>query len=266
MIPLLLSLALAPPLAPLQGVPGTRYTFRMSIDRDDPIVGTVREGSHRARIDLQKHGADEDSYLIITHDGHRVIAVHPSDGQYSVLDDSVFERIAGVGLQAVGNTGIVRFRVHDAQTASERLGTGEPVAGFDTEHYRLTQDYTVDVSAFGMRGEPVRQRVVTDYWVAPRAQLLRNPLIEMLSRLGTVLAQADTGFARRQSDARAALFSGSPVRIVVHTVTQAKDETDKPPSEYRLEVTAIEPGTFDPRIWDIPAGLHRREGVSSWSF
>jgi hypothetical protein len=258
-----LSLTLwAPPLAPLQGVPGTRYTFRMTVGSDAPIVGTVREGTHRARVDVRKRGENEDDYLVITHDGHRVISVHPSDGEYSVVDDSVFERIVGVGLQAVSGTGVVRFRVHDAHIGSERLGSGDEVAGFATEHYRLQQDYTVDVSAFGMHGDPVRQRVVTDFWVAPRAHLLPNPLIAMLSQIATALAQSDPDFVRRSTAVRDSLFSGTPVRIVVTIATDAKDEADKPPTVHRFEITEIENANFDPGIWEIPTGLHRREGIS----
>jgi hypothetical protein len=261
-IPLILALAVATPRSPQQGVPGTRYTFRMTVGSGDPVLGTVREGTHRARVDIQKHGRAEHDYLVITHDGHRVISVHPSEGEYSVVDDSVFERAAGIGLQAVSGTGIVRFHVRDAHISAERLGAGEAIAGFATEHYRLQQDYTVDVSPFGMRGQPVRQRVVTEYWVAPRAQLLPNPLIDMLSQIGTALAQSDPDFVRRSSAARDSLFSGTPLRIAVTITTDATDESDKSPTVHRFEVTEIEDTTFDPAIWEVPAGLHRSSGIS----
>jgi hypothetical protein len=264
--PLVLALAVVAPrstaVGPQQGVPGTRYSFRMTVGSEAPIVGTVREGTHRLRVDVQKHGRPEDEYLVITHDGHRVISVHPSDGEYSVVDDSVFVRIAGVGLQAVSNTGVVRFRVHDAQISGERLGAGEAVAGLATEHYRLRQDYTVDVSPFGMHGGAVHQSVVTDYWVAARAHLLPNPLIGMLSQIGTALAQSDPDFVRRSSAVRDSLFSGTPVRIVVSISSDAKDEADKPPAVHRFEITEIEGATFDPAIWAIPAGLRRKSGIS----
>lgn len=261
--PLVLALAVAAPVSnPQQGIPGTRYTFRMTVGSDEPVVGTVREGTHRLRVDIQKHGAPDDDYLVITHDGHRVISVHPSDGEYSVVDDSVFERIAGVGLQAVSSTGVVRFRVHDAHISGERLGSGDAVAGLATEHYRLRQEYTVDVDAFGMHGDEVHQIVVTDYWVAPRAHLLPNPLIGMLSQIGTALAQSDHDFVRHSSAIRDSLFSGTPVRIVVSMTTDAKDEAGKPPAVHRFEVTEIEDANFDPAIWEIPTGLRRRSGLS----
>ena len=264
--PLVLALAVVAPrsivVGPQQGIPGTRYTFRMTVGSDEPIVGTVREGTHRLRVDVQKHGRPEDDYLVITHDGHRVISVHPSDGEYSVVDDSVFERIAGVGLQAVSNTGVVRFHVRDARIAGERVGDGDLVAGLSTEHYRLRQDYSVDVSAFGMHGDEVRQSVVTDYWVAPRAHLLPNPLIGMLSQIGTALAQSDPDFVRHSSAVRDSLFTGTPLRIVVTITSDAKDESGKPPSVHRFEITEIEGANFDPGIWEIPSGLHRRSGIS----
>lgn len=253
---------LSPSVAPQQGVPGTRYTFHMILGSDEPVVGTVREGTHRLRVDLQKRGKRDGDYLVITHDGHRVISVHPADGEYSVVDDSVFERIAGVGLDAVSTTGVVRFRVRDARISGERLGPGDQIAGLATEHYRLRQEYAVDVSAFGMHGDRVRQTVVTDYWVAPGARLLPNPLIGMLSQIGTALAQSDHDFMRRSIAVRDSLFTGTPLRIVVTITSDAKDEGGKPPSVHRFEITEIEDANFDPAIWEIPTGLHRRSGIS----
>jgi hypothetical protein len=238
----------------------------MTFAHDEPVAGTVREEGHRSRIDLRKHGADESSYLVITHDGHRVISVRPADGEYSVMDDSAFERVVGIALDAVSSIGIVQFRVHDARISTERLGPGDSVAGAPTRHYRLTQDFTVDVSAFGAHSDPIRQHVVTDFWVAPDSHLLLNPLIEMLTRLGSVLGQSDPDFVRHSAAARDSLFSGTPLRVVVTSTSDAKDDVGKPPSVQRLDITAIESGTFDPGIWVVPAGLHRKEGAVSWSF
>lgn len=251
-------------LALLQGVPGHRYTFRMTPDHGDSVVATVREDGRNARIDFDARRQRDDEYLLVR-DGHFIV-VHPDDREYSVVDDSTFERIAGVGLQAASDVGVVRFRVHDAQLVPERLGPGGDVAGVPTEHVRLTEEFTVEVRAFGMRGDAVRMRVVTDYWVTREPLLVHNPLVEMLSRLGSVLGQADPVFVQRQTAARRALLAGTPLRIVVTTQATAGDEHDRGPEVQTIEISDLTRTQVDPAIFRIPEGFSRHEGEFSWRF
>lgn len=251
-------------LALLQGVPGHRYVFRMTSDHEDPIVGTVREDGRDARIDFDTRQAHDPEYMLVR-DG-RLIVVHPDDREYSVMEDSTFERIAGVGLQAASDVGVVRFRVHDAQIVPERLGPGGDVAGLPTQHVRLTEEFTVEVRAFGVRGDAVRMRVVTDYWVTREPLLVHNPLVEMLSRLGSVLGQADAVFVRRETAARRALLAGTPLRIVVTTQATAGDEHDHGPEVQTIEISDLSATLVDPAIFQIPESFTRHDGELSWRF
>jgi hypothetical protein len=248
----------------LQGVPGHRYVFRATFDHGDRVVGTVREDGRTARIDLESGRAGDDEYLLIA--GGQLLAVHPEDREYSVVDDSTFERIVGVGLEAAADIGVVRFRVRDAQFIPERLGAGDAVAGYATQHVRLTEDYTVEVSAFGVRGDAIHARVVTDYWMTAEPVLVHNPLIEMLSRLGTALGQSDPAFVRRHSASRRALLTGTPLKIVVTAWSSAPDEDDDRPSVQTMEITELTRSSVDPAIFRIPPGFTRRDGEWSWRF
>lgn len=251
-------------LAWLQGVPGQRYTFRATFEHDDPIVGTVREDGRFARIDLEAHRGRDHEFLLVR--DAKVIAVRPDDGEYSIVDDSTFERIAGVGLQAASDVGVVRFRVRDARIVPERLGAGESVAGVPTRRVRLTEEFSVEVRAFGMGGDAVHMRVVTDYWVTAEPLLVHNPLIEMLSHLGSVLGQADPAFARQQVAARRALLTGTPLKIVATTWSSDHDARDRGPEVQTIEISDLTRTRVDPAIFRIPEGLTRREGDFSWSF
>lgn len=251
-------------LALLQGVPGYRYTFRMTPDHGDPVVGAVREDGRDARIDFDDRRRRDHEFLLVR-DG-KLIAVHPDDGEYSIVDDSTFERIAGVGLQAAADVGVVRFRVRDARIIPERLGRGDSVAGLPTRRVRLTEEFSVEVRAFGIRADAVRMRVVTDYSVTAEPLLVHNPLIEMLSRLGSVLGQSDPAFARQQSAARRALLTGTPLKVVVTTWTSAADEHGRGPEVQTIEVSDLTRTRVDPAIFRIPEGFTRREGDFSWSF
>lgn len=243
------------------GVPGTRYTFNM-ITENDSTAGVVREDGHRARIDFT-HGASAEDYVLVLDGGHRVVAVHPRDGDYAITDDSTFARAAAIGLRAASATGIVRFRVRDTHITPRRVGPGEPIAGLPTERYRLIQEFTVGITALGVNAETMHQVVVTDYWVSPGTSLVPNPIVELLSTIASILGQSDPEFARRSSAEREGLFRGTPLRIVVtaHTL----EEPDKVTTQ-RIEITRLERATFDRTLWDIPAGLRRREGEFSWRF
>jgi hypothetical protein len=248
----------------LQAVPGHRYTFRATFEHNERVVGTVREDGHTARIDLQDRRPGDDDDLIAG-DG-RLIVVHPDNREYSEVDDSTFERIAGIGLQAASDIGVVRFRVRDARFIPERLGPGDAVAGYPTLHLRLTEEYTIEVSAFGMGGDAVRTRVVTDYWVTAEPLLVHNPLMELLSRLGSVLGQSDPDFVRRQTDARRGLITGTPLRIVVTAWSSDRDERDPRPAVHSMEIADLVPAAVDPAIFRIPPGFTRRDGAGSWRF
>jgi len=243
------------------GVPGTRYTFNIITD-DDSTTGVVREDGRRARIDFHRKDASHD-YVLVLDGGRRVVSIHPREGEYAMTDDSTFARVAGIGLRAVSATGVVRFRVRDMHVSSRRLGAGDPVAGFKTERFRLIQEFTVAVSPFGLPGETVHQVIVTDYWVSRSVRLVPNPIIDLVSTITSILGQTDPEFTQRSNARRRELFTGTPLRIVVtaHTLEEPNKVTTQ-----RIEIAALERDSFDRSIWDIPAGLRRREGEFSWRF
>lgn len=243
-------------------VTGTRYTFNMITD-DDSTAGLVREdGRGRARIDIRNKGRSDD-YVLVLDGGRRVVSVHPDEGEYAETDESTFTRVAAIGLRAASATGVVRFRVRDMEVSSRRLGPGEPVAGLPTERFRMIQKFTVGVSALGLPGETMHQVVVTDYWVNRSISLVPNPIIELLATIHSILGQTDLEFSERSRAVRRDLFNGTPLRIVVTSHTL--EEPNKVNTQ-RIEIASLERDSFDRSLWDIPAGLRRRQGEFSWHF
>ncbi|HJQ65824.1 MAG TPA: hypothetical protein VJ816_05585 [Gemmatimonadales bacterium] len=255
------ALLLAASLLQTQSVTGTRYTFNMITD-DDSTAGVVREDGRRARIDFFRKNASDD-YVLVLDGGRRVVSIHPREGEYGMTDDSTFSRVAAIGLRAVSATGVVRFRVRDMHVSSRRLGAGDRVAGLETERFRMIQEFTVGVSAFGLPGETMHQVVVTDYWVSRSVRLVPNPIIDLVSTITSILGQTDPEFTQRSNVQRQDLFTGTPLRIVVtaHTLEEPNKVTTQ-----RIEITALERDSFDRSLWDIPAGLRQRQGEFSWHF
>lgn len=249
-------------LALLQGLPGHRYTVRMTSDRGESLLGTVVEDGRQVRVDFASPDTRRDDYLLVRDD--EVISVHPDDREYSVVDQAAFAHIAGIGLQAASDIGVVRFRVRDARFTPERLGAGELITGYPTRHVRLTEEFTVNVRALGIWSSDVHVHVVTDYWVTETPVLMPNPLIEMLSHLGAVLGQSDPGFVAHETAVRHALFHGTPLRIVVSQ--WSSDEHPDTPSVQKIEISEVQSTTLNPGIFRIPAGFTQRDAMRSEDF
>jgi hypothetical protein len=236
-----------------QSLPGYRYEIRMSTESGDRLTAHVRDVGDRARIDFDRPGDAGGSYLLLLEGGHRVLAVHPREREYSVVDDTTLERIVGTALHAVSATGLVRFRLDNVAIVPERLEAGDTVAGRATRRYRLTQEYTVGVRALGLGGDDIHQTVVTDYWVDPSLRLLRNPLLELLATLETALAQQDTAFVRMSATARRALFTGVPLKVVVKHASGDGDAGVR-----TLAVADLQRDAFGTATFQVPAGYRRR--------
>lgn len=262
------AVALAITLSPLpssiaaQTVQGQRYVLRMTTGGDRELIATVREGGGRARIDFERSEDGASGYLIVSDGARTVTLVHPDKREYSVVDDTTFERIIGKALRVVAQIGVLQVQLRDVRIQGERLGAGETIAGYATRHYRITQDYRAYVGAFGIVGdEPIHQVVVSEYWVSPGLPLTRNPLLELLAGVETALAQRNTSFVTRSAATRDSLFRGTPLRVVVTARASRGDDTVK---ERRIEITDVAQVPLDASIWAIPSGYTRRQ--SDFSF
>lgn len=252
------ALALATPLQ----AQGQRYDFRLTGEGED-ARGRVTWLGDRGRVDVEHTPGDHrgDEYFLLRNGGRTLISVHPEDRSYSVVDDTVFERVVGRALEAVD--GMVDFTVDGVRIAGERLGPGGTIAGHATERYRLTQEFTVRIGVPFVEDPEIRQTVVTEYWVAPEVKLIRNPVLEMLATVETALAQGDTSFVRRSRAARASLFRGTPLKFVIRSTSEERDgdETDIDTDVRTIEITGIGPADIDPASLEIPAGYRRDDEV-----
>lgn len=243
------------------------YTFRTSEtgghSHDDEMTGTVRVHGGDVRIDVDHSREDDDpgAYILVLDDGARMLSVHPSRREAEEMSAAGFERIVGISLRAVRP--LVRFRVSDAAIATERLGAGGTMLGVATDHVRLTEHYTVHITAMGFDGGDETVAVQTDYWVAPALQLGRNPLLALLERAGTAMAQSDASFVQREDAARASLLRGSPLRTVSRVTTTERDG-DRKESVRTTEVTSLRREAQPASLFEVPSGYRVKSASASF--
>ena len=255
-------------LHPTQPAPSDLvYTFRTSEtgdrSRDDDMTGTVRVHDGDVRIDVDRHrnGDDRDAYILVLDNGARMLSVHPSRHEVEEMSAAGFERIVGTSLRAVRP--IVHFRVGDVAISTQRLGAGGTLLGHATDHVRLTEHYTVHITAMGFDGGDETIAVQTDYWVVPGLQLGRNPLLALLERAGTAMAQSDASFVQREDAARAALPQGSPLRTVSR-VTTTERNGDTKETVRTTEVTSLKREAQPASLFEVPSGYKVKNASASF--
>jgi hypothetical protein len=256
------ALACTVPLA-AQQVAGYRYLLRMTSDRGEDATGTVRLAGDKERIDLPPGRNDDQGYLLLLNGGHTVAVVHTERREYETMDDTSFQRLIGAALDAVGN--LVSLHLADIKIETQSLGAGDTIAGYATRRYRLLQEYTVSIGALGFSAGDQHHVVVTDFWVSPDLRLPVNPLLELLATVETALAQRSEDFVRRSAAARSALFSGTPLKMVVTARSFDPNATGGggggggEHSVRTYVVTRVERTSFDRALFEVPDGYTRRE-------
>ena len=243
------------------------YAFRVTPSDGEPFAGSVRVAGGRARIDAEGLGGRRESgdYLLLHDGGRTVTVVNPRERTYSVTDARSFERIVATAMRAVNVA--VSAKLDDVRVVAGPVGAGDTIAGYPTRRYRLTQEYAATVGVMGFAGAPEYHVVMTDFWVAPGLELMRNPLVEMLATSETALAQADRAFVERSAAARDRLFRGMPLRLIV--AARSVDEHGRRSGKHGgsrlvVEVTRVVHGPVDRAALDVPAGFRAQHGPFNW--
>ena len=238
-----------------QMVEGRSYFFRLETPDDGPTEGVMHVAGDRARIEI--HDAEDDDgtpvYLLLTNGGKTLVSVHPEHRSYSEIDADKLEGIIGTAMRAVNV--VMTMDMVNSNVRGERLGDGGEVAGLPTQRYRLTQEFAMDIGAFG-ETERTRHRIVSEYWVNAEQAPPRNPLVELVTTAPAALAMSNEAFMTRSARTRASLFTAAPLKVVVRTEEWEKHGgSDSETFEY--EVTRILPASIDLRALRVPEGYRR---------
>ncbi len=247
-------------------LPSGTYQFTSTDDDGDVSSGTVRWIGQQMRIDMDAKSERQrrdrrtigatvnvstsrakGDYMLVDFVTNTVRTVKPDEREISELPLSTFEQIIGKALGMVGS--VVQMQVRDAGISANDIGPGGQIAGLPTRQYRMIEEYNVRIGVFGMNAEEKHHRVVTEYWVPTGAGVPRNPVIELMMRGASATAQQDATHQRNLSRARAALFTGIPVKATV-TVTEARER----PKRSSVELTSLSAQSPDAALFVVPTG------------
>lgn len=98
--------------------------------------------------------------------------VDPSRHEYTVIDLADLARTSAALQQSMG--GMMKTELTDVKVGIEELGAGEPLEGYQTIRYRMTQSYTMKISIMGHTSESATQST-SEFWIAPQLDEVMNP-------------------------------------------------------------------------------------------
>ena len=242
-VPLLI--AARPLAAPMAG--GTTYEFivhtqsdRMGNKESVIMRGKGTFAGSDGRIDILETAAQgnssmfggKGSYFLMLDGGKKMMLVDPANKQYMEWDAAGM--FAGMSKMMNAMSGLVKMEMSDVKIESHNLGAGETIQGYKTVHYRMVQNYTMNVKVFG-RSSKSRNETTTDYYFAPALRGLANPFVSNGQALaGSSDMFNNPDYKSQMAAAQSRIEYGVPVKTVITTVRtdeKGKAETSVVTSE-----------------------------------
>lgn len=220
-------LAAKPLAAPTAG--GTTYEFvvrSQTGDKENVMMrgrGTFAGGDGRIEIlETASNSSSETfgkkgSYFIVQDGGKKMLLVDPNSKQYMEWDMAAMLGAMSKMVNALG--GLVKMEMSDIKIDAQSLGAGETIQGYQTQHYRMVENYTMSAKIFG-RSSKSRSETTTDYYFAPALKNLANPFVQS----GRAMAQSldmfnNPDYKSQMAAAHAKMQYGVPVKTVIKTVS-----------------------------------------------
>lgn len=212
-------------------------------------VGNALFAANRGRMDVVD-GAVESLFAkgdYILFDSTDLVIVHPATRTFVPLPHDV----AGQTMDRLASMG-VKMTIADEKVALDSLGFGDTIAGFATNHYRMTTAFTMSLDA-GVVQQRLATESITDYWVASVPGLPRNPLLRAngLSGPSTMTGMFKSIAAKVDS---AAKRMGSAVALKTTTESRLIDgQGGNTMTQQTSDVSGIEPRDIDDSLLVLPS-------------
>jgi len=246
-------------VVPRTRVAGVAYTIRVTstphggsgamAGAAQNYIGNALFAADRGRMDVVD-GAVESLFTkgdYILFDSTDLVIVHPATKTFVPLPHDV----AGQAMDRLASMG-VKVAIADEKVVLDSLGSGDTVAGFATNHYRMTTAFTLSLDA-GVVQQRLATESITNYWVASVPGLPRNPLLRANGLAGP---SAMTGMFKSIASKvdSAARRMGTAVALKTTTVSRLIDgQGTNTMSEQTSDVSGIEPRDIDDSLLVLPA-------------
>ena len=212
--------------------------------------------SGNSRIDVTQSMAQggmmgQGTYMITNGSKGTVTSVDPTRHQYTVIDIGELGKSAADMQSALG--GIAKMEVANVKVDVQDLGAGEPLDGYQTYKYRITQSYTMNMSVMG-RTISTPSASSTDVWIAPQLDGLMDPsarppvaatagpMAELTRQLTAAYAKMRKGLMLKRVST---MDSGEGARKRTTTVTTT--------------ITNVKKSPISPSVFDVPSGYTKVE-------
>ena len=230
---------------------GVEYEFRQTLSSQvegipsRETAGKAVIDGNRSRVDYTAGSSYGSSAYVITDNATRkVTVVNPVKATFASLD--VREMTAALAATPI--------RIENLKSDLKRLDDRPSIAGYPTDHYRLTASYDITVS-FGQLSVKQRVQTTVDKWTTPTFGA------EAEAFLGAVSLQTGNPEVDKLVDAETQKISGFPLRqTVVVTTSSPGAKGGKLQSQGRsqtteLTVTKIRPRAIEPAMFTVPPGF-----------
>jgi hypothetical protein len=166
-----------------QGLSYDMSTMATAPDRTGAVATRTMMAAHgqfasgNSRIDVTQSMAPggmmgQGTYMITSASKGTVTSVDPAKHQYTVIDIAELGKTANDMQTAL--SGVAKIEIANVKIDVQDLGAGEPLDGYSTFKYRITQAYTMNMSVMG-RTISTPTQSVTEVWVAPQLDGLMDP-------------------------------------------------------------------------------------------
>lgn len=237
----------------------------LSYDMSTTGTGPDRTGAISTRTYSQAHGQFADgysridivqsmssggmmstgTYLITNAAARTVTSVDPAKRQFTVIDLDQMGKAANDMQAAMG--GMAKTEIADVKVNIEDLGAGEPVDGYATWKYRLTQSFTMNITVVG-RTISNPSHSTTDIWIAPQLDGLMDPSSRPSSAPASgMMAELTTQLTAAYAKVR----KGLPLKRV--TTTESGEGARKHATTMTTTITNVKKTAINPSVFRVPA-------------
>jgi hypothetical protein len=204
-----------------------------------------------SRIDVTQSMAPggmmaQGTYMITSASKGTVTSVDPAKHQYTVINIAELGKAATDMQSALG--GMAKTEFTDVKVGLEDLGAGEPLDGYATYKYRVTESYTMKMTIMGHTTNSPSQST-TDIWIAPQLDGLMDPNARpSASAPSGPMAELTTQLTAVYGKMR----KGLPLKRV--TTMLGGEGAHEHTTTMTMTITNVKKSAISPSVFEVPAG------------